>query len=71
MVFLDLRSMGTMGNVHSSSTIERFPELIDQNFGQNYCAGIYAKMTDIPLKKLIREVRKSKNKHLITSSPKK
>lgn len=44
------------------STVEQFSDLIDQNLHQNYCAGTYAEMLDIPLKKLIREVRKSENK---------
>ena len=44
------------------STVEQFSELIDQNIDQNYCAGTYAEMIGIPLKKLIREVRKHENK---------
>lgn len=44
------------------STVERFSELIEQNIEQNYCAGTYAEMMGISLKKLIREVRKEENK---------
>ncbi len=44
------------------STVERFSELIEQHIEQNYCAGTYAEMMGIPLKKLIREVRKEENK---------
>ncbi|MDB0602517.1 helix-turn-helix domain-containing protein [Tenacibaculum maritimum] len=41
---------------------ERFSALIDQNVGKNYCAGDYAEMLQIPLKKLIKEVKKSEQK---------
>ena len=44
------------------STVARFSELIDQHIEQNYCAGTYAEMMGIPLKKLIREVRKEEQK---------
>ncbi|OEK08942.1 hypothetical protein A8C32_13615 [Flavivirga aquatica] len=44
------------------STIEQFSELIEQNIQQNYCAGTYAEMLGIPLKSLIKEVKKSENK---------
>lgn len=44
------------------SIVEQFSDLIDQNIEQNYCAGTYAEMMGIPLKKLIREVGKSENK---------
>ncbi|UZO79952.1 AraC family transcriptional regulator [Aquimarina sp. ERC-38] len=44
------------------STIAQFSELIEQNIEQNYCAGTYAEMMGIPLKALIKEVKKSENK---------
>ncbi|MDW3194639.1 MAG: AraC family transcriptional regulator [Cytophagales bacterium] len=44
------------------STVAQFSDLIDQHIEQNYCAGTYAEMMGIPLKKLIREVRKEENK---------
>lgn len=44
------------------STVAQFSELIDQHIEQNYCAGTYAEMMGIPLKKLIREVRKEEDK---------
>ncbi|TYA89216.1 helix-turn-helix domain-containing protein [Seonamhaeicola marinus] len=44
------------------STIDQFSELIEQNIERNYCAGTYAEMMRIPLKKLIREVKKTEHK---------
>ncbi len=44
------------------STIDQFSDLIDLNIEQNYCAGTYAEMLGIPLKHLIKEVKKSENK---------
>ena len=44
------------------TTIEQFSQLIEENIEQNYCAGTYAEMMGIPLKKLIREVKASENK---------
>ncbi|WP_394748443.1 helix-turn-helix domain-containing protein [Spongiimicrobium salis] len=44
------------------STIGQFSALIDQHIEHNYCAGTYAEMMGVPLKKLIKEVKKSENK---------
>lgn len=40
----------------------QFSELIDQNIEHNYCAGTYAEMMEIPLKKLIQEIKQTENK---------
>ncbi|WP_440881501.1 helix-turn-helix domain-containing protein [Tenacibaculum sp. C7A-26P2] len=51
------------------SIVVQFSELIDQHIQQNLCAGAYSKILGIPLKVLIKEVRKSENKtpcHFIT-----
>lgn len=39
------------------STFEQFSALIDEHLENNYCAGEYAQMLDIPLKELIKEVK--------------
>ncbi|WP_028890462.1 helix-turn-helix domain-containing protein [Tenacibaculum ovolyticum] len=49
-------------NETTKSTIEQFSDLIDQNIERNYCAGTYAEMLGIPLKHLIKEVKKNENK---------
>lgn len=45
-----------------TTVFQRFCELIDENIEQNYCAGQYAKILDIPLKQLIKEVKQTVNK---------
>ncbi|WP_109829375.1 helix-turn-helix domain-containing protein [Reichenbachiella versicolor] len=49
-------------SLQKKSVVEQFSELIDQNIEKNYCAGTYAEMMDIPLKKLIKEVKSSEHK---------
>lgn len=41
-----------------SSVFEQFCNLIDENISNNYCAGEYAEMMDIPIRELIYQVRK-------------
>lgn len=49
-------------NEEELTTIEKFHDLVDQNLEQNYCAGTYAEMIGVPLKKLIKEVKKYEQK---------
>lgn len=51
-----------INSLQELSIVEQFSELIDQHIDQNYCAGTYAEMLGIPLKQLIREVKKDENK---------
>ena len=45
----------------STGVFEQFTTLIDQNLQNNYCAGTYAELLDIPLKTLIKEVKDAKD----------
>ncbi|WP_417785839.1 helix-turn-helix domain-containing protein [Tenacibaculum sp.] len=49
-------------NLKEQSITAQFSELIDQNIEHNYCAGTYAEMMKIPLKKLIHEIKQTENK---------
>ncbi|MFT7898478.1 AraC family transcriptional regulator [Tenacibaculum ascidiaceicola] len=49
-------------NLKEQSITAQFSELIDQNIEHNYCAGTYAVMMEIPLKKLIHEIKQTENK---------
>jgi AraC-like DNA-binding protein len=49
-------------NLKEQSITAQFSELIDQNIEHNYCAGTYAEMMEIPLKKLIHEIKQTENK---------
>lgn len=44
---------------NDTSVYEQFCNLIDENIPNNYCAGEYAEMMDIPIRELIYEVRKN------------
>lgn len=46
----------------SKTIVQQFEDLIEEHIEHNYCAGTYAEMLQIPLKKLIREVKKNENK---------
>lgn len=64
--YLHILWIELLNDVRSSkknlSTTELFSDLIEQNIKQNYCAGTYAEMLGIPLKKLIQEVKECENK---------
>ncbi|WP_196888753.1 helix-turn-helix domain-containing protein [Aureivirga sp. CE67] len=49
-------------SLKEKSVVEQFSDLIEQHLEKNYCAGTYAEMLDIPLKKLIKEVKKTTEK---------
>ncbi|CAM1372922.1 helix-turn-helix domain-containing protein [Tenacibaculum xiamenense] len=44
-----------------TSIVKNFINLIEENIENNYCAATYAEMLNIPLKKLINEVKKETN----------
>ncbi len=46
---------------NESSLFKKFINLIEENIENNYCAATYAEMLNIPLKKLITEVKKETN----------
>ncbi|TCI90346.1 AraC family transcriptional regulator [Tenacibaculum sp. M341] len=48
--------------VSKLSVFEQFENLIETNIENNFCAGTYAEMLNIPLKKLIKEVKVTTNK---------
>ena len=48
---------------HTNTTIfEKFTRLIDDNIGQNYCAGEYAELLSVPITSLIDEVKEEVGK---------
>ncbi|WP_103072535.1 helix-turn-helix domain-containing protein [Aquimarina sediminis] len=62
LILLKLKSTNEIENTNTSPLFNQFVDLIQDNIENNYCAGTYAKMLDIPLKKLIKEVRHNTDK---------
>ncbi len=62
IILLKLKSNIVDKKNKKSKLYNQFIDLIKENIENNYCAGSYAKLLNIPLKKLIREVKQETNK---------
>lgn len=62
IILLKLKSNIINRKNQKSKLYNQFIDLIKENIENNYCAGSYAKLLNIPLKKLIAEVKQETNK---------
>ena len=62
IILLKLKSNNVDKKNQKSKLYNQFIDLIKENIENNYCAGSYAKLLNIPLKTLIAEVKQETNK---------
>ncbi len=62
IILLKLKTTDTVKTAPYSKIYTRFVDLIQENIENNYCAGTYAKLLNIPLKRLIKEVKQETNR---------